>query len=74
MEIPQIIEDHKTKKYLHSYTSKVDDWVLFYSIINLEYKQARLIESHIKKMKSKTYIEHLKKFNEIVRKLIEQYK
>ena len=74
IEISERIADHLTKKYSDSYTSKANDWLLFYSIVNLEYKQARDIENHIKKMKSKTYIENLKKFEDISRKLIEQYK
>ena len=74
LEISQRLADHKSKKYSDSYTGKADDWVLFYSIIDLKYEQARLIESHIKKMKSKSYIENLKKYADISRKLIEQYK
>ena len=74
LEISQRLADHKLKKYSDSYTRKADDWILFFSIIDLEYEQARLIESHIKKMKSKTYIENLKKYEDISRKLIEQYK
>ena len=56
------------------YTSKADDWELFYSIDKLEYNQARKIEKHIKKMKSKKYIENLKAYNEMSIRLKSLYK
>jgi len=40
----------------------------------LDYEQARKIEKQIKRMKSKKYIENLKKYPDIVKKLIEKYK
>ena len=74
MEISERLFDHKSKKYSDSYTAKADDWELFYYLLDLNYNQARLIESHIKKMKSRTYVENLKKYEDIVRKLKELYK
>ncbi len=65
LNLEERLEDHKNKKYTESYTSFVDDWVLFYVINDLEYTQARNIENHIKKMKSRIYIENLKKYEEI---------
>ena len=41
---------------------------------DLEYDEARNIEAHIKKMKSKTYIENLKKYSDLREKLLEKYK
>jgi putative endonuclease len=52
--------EHLNKKFADSFTSKADDWELFYSIIDLEYNQARKIEKHIKRMRSKKYIQDLK--------------
>ena len=50
------------------------DWNLFL-IIDCESKsQALQIEKHIKKMKSKTYIENLAKYPEMVIKLKEKYR
>ena len=54
--------------------AKYDDWVLYLTINNLEYEQARRLELHIKKMKSKKYIQNLKKFSEMQTKLIEKFK
>lgn len=68
------LEQHLNKVFENSFTSKVRDWTLFYHIENLEYKQARLIEQHIKQMKSSVYIRNLKKYPDLKLKLIDKYK
>lgn len=50
-----------------------NDWVLYYSLNELKYKQARLIENHVKKMKSRKYIENLIKYPDISKRSIELY-
>ena len=65
------IQEHKNKTIGDAFTAKTDDWELFFSILNLEYKQARRIEAHIKKMKSKNYILNLKKYPDLADKLID---
>jgi putative endonuclease len=67
------IEKHLNKEFAGSYTSIADDWELYFYIDDLEYTQARNIEAHIKKMKSRTYIENLKKYPEISEKLKLKY-
>jgi putative endonuclease len=67
------IDQHLSKEYFKSFTAKTDDWVLFWYEDNLEYKQARNIESYIKRMKSKIYIQNLKKYPKIISKLKEKY-
>ena len=64
------LEEHKNKTINGAFTAKTDDWELVFSILNLEYRQARRIEAHIKKMKSKNYILNLKKYPELADKLI----
>ena len=63
------IEQHFNKDFDGSFTSKTDDWEVYFYINELEYKQARMIEAHIKKMRSKIYIQNLKQFPEMVNKL-----
>jgi len=58
------INDHLQKKR-KSFTSRANDWIVYYKMEDLEYEQSRLIEGHIKKMKSRVYIENLKKYPEI---------
>ena len=55
------------------YTAKADDWVLYYVIECQSIEQARKIEKHIKKMKSKKYIENLKRYPEITQRLLKKY-
>ena len=68
------LDKHYNKEFEKSYTAKSKDWELFFSINDLAYEQARKIETHIKKMKSKTYILNLKKYPEIAEKLIMKYR
>ena len=66
-------QEHNSKKYASSYTAKVNDWAVILKVEQLEHGQARKIESHIKRMKSRRYIENICKYPEIIQKLIEKY-
>ncbi len=68
------INDHLTKIFPDAYTVTVDDWTIYFVFENLTYSQARKIELHIKRMKSKKFIENLKKYPELSDKLIVIYK
>jgi putative endonuclease len=54
-----------------SYTSKVSDWDVFLLFPCETIKQAVSVESKIKKMKSRKYIENLKKYPELIKKILE---
>ncbi len=64
---------HADGTFEDSFTAKAADWELFYSAENLGYVQARKIESHIKKMKSKTFIRNLKKHPELIENLMKRF-
>jgi len=64
---------HLDKDLGRGFTAKAADWKAFLVIDNLEYRQARSVESHIKRMKSRKYIEDLKRFPEISQRLILKY-
>ncbi|MBS1610291.1 MAG: GIY-YIG nuclease family protein [Bacteroidetes bacterium] len=68
------LEQHFSGFFDKAYTSTAKDWIVYFVIENLGYKQARNIEMHIKKMKSKKYIESLKKYPELQQELIMKYK
>jgi putative endonuclease len=68
------LNEHLHKSFSDSFTAKATDWELFFSLENLGYKQARSIEVHLKKMKSVIYIKNLKKYPEIMEKLVNKYK
>ena len=74
LDLEERIIQHQNHEFDKAYTMKVDDWKLYFSIENIEYKQARDIETHIKKMKSSKYIRNLKLYPEMKEKLIEKYK
>jgi putative endonuclease len=61
------------KEFPKSFTAKYSDWELFYEIQNLTITTARKIETHIKKMKSRKYLENIKAYPEISPKLIQKY-
>jgi putative endonuclease len=67
------LEEHRNGKKDHAFTKRSDDWFIHFSICDLEYELARKIEEHIKKMKSRKYIENLILYPEISQKLIEKY-
>ena len=73
LDLEQRIKEHREKIYKKAFTSQATDWELFFSIENLDYKCARAIETHIKRMKSKVYIENLKKYPEITERLKKRY-
>ena len=55
------------------FTGQAADWVLFYQVVCKDADQARKIEAHIKKMKSKAFIENLAKYPEITERLLSEY-
>ena len=62
-----ILEDDLV--FENSFTKIAEDWELFLKIECKDIFEARKIERHIKKMKSKKYLENLKKYPEIIKKL-----
>jgi len=60
------IDKHNSAFYGTSkFTSKSKDWELFLSLETLNYTHALKMETYIKKMKSKTYILNLAKYEEL---------
>ena len=52
---------------------KASDWELFLLIPCETIEQAVFIESRIKRMKSRKYIENLKKYPEMVEKILKEF-
>ena len=65
--------EHNSIKYDNAYTKAGIPWKLFLVIDSLHSKQAFSIEKHIKSMKSKKYIENLKRYPEMIKKLKERF-
>ena len=65
------IEKHNRGTYgKHRFTATAGDWELFIKIPANDYPHAIRIERLIKSMKSKKYIENLKKYPELVEKIL----
>jgi putative endonuclease len=64
---------HAEKKFAGSFTAQHSDWELYFEISDIDYRRARQIESHIKRMKSRHYIQNLKKYPEMAIKLLGKY-
>ena len=64
---------HNSSSYESSFTTTTDDWELYFSVTCVTVSQARKIELHIKKAKSRTYITNLKKYPEMIEKLLIRY-
>ncbi len=64
---------HYLSAYGNHFTSIAKDWELFLFIPCSSTAQAMKIESHIKKMKSKKYIQNLAIYPEMIKKLILTY-
>ena len=69
-DIIERIDQHLSEFFPEAFTVSTKDWIIYFHIDGLGYKQARRIELHIKRMKSKKFIESLKKYPELVEKLI----
>ena len=72
-DLPLRLKEHSGKYYNKAFTKKGTDWELFLSFQCKNRTQARKIESHIKKMKSKKYISNLKLYPELIAKLLLKY-
>ncbi len=67
------IQRHDSEYYDNKWTAKGKPWKLFHQIDCQSKSQALKIERHIKRMKSRKYIENLVKYPEITKKLLSLY-
>ncbi len=68
------LEKHRTNFFGNTvFTSKAEGWEVLMTILCESEKQAKAVELHIKKMKSKKYIQNMKSFPELVAKLLTRY-
>ncbi|SMD45033.1 putative endonuclease [Aquiflexum balticum DSM 16537] len=67
------LDQHNKNVFKGSFTDRAEDWELYHLIPDLSENIAKLIEKHIKKNKSRTYLENLKKYPDLTQKLILKY-
>ena len=67
------IEKHNNGTYgTHRFTSTTKDWELYLSFECKDYAHALRLERKVKSMKSRKYIENLKKYDELRTKIVEE--
>ena len=64
---------HQNGQFSRSFTKGASDWTVFLLISSLTYKQARSVEAHIKRMKSRKYIINLKMYPELRQNLLSRF-
>ena len=62
-DLPKRLQQHKEKFFVGAYTTRADDWELFFELSNLTQTQARAAEKLIKARKSAAFIRSLKNVN-----------
>jgi putative endonuclease len=73
IDVERRIKEHNTGFYKSAYTSKTNDWVLYFFIECTSKSQGIKLEAHIKRMKSRKYYEDIKRYPEISEKLLLKY-
>lgn len=68
------LSKHHEKYYAGKYTSISNDWELYVELVCQSINQSRKVEIHIKRMKSRKYIQDLKSYPEMREKLLLRYK
>ena len=63
------LDIHQKNVFKNAFTKRANDWELYFEIPDLSFETARKIEAHIKKMKSRVYLQNLIKYPEISVKL-----
>jgi putative endonuclease len=71
--IERRIMEHNLHVFQSASTKVTDDWTLYFSLNCHSRVQAVRIELHIKKSKSRSYLENLKKYPEISQKLLVRF-
>jgi putative endonuclease len=67
------LAEHNSHLKNRAFTKRADDWKVFLTIQCESRTQAILIEKHIKKMKSKKYLNNLKAIPDMVLNLLQKY-
>jgi putative endonuclease len=65
--------EHNTHYFEKSSTRTADDWQMYLSVQCNSREQSVRIETHIKKSKSRVYLENLKKYPAIIGKLLAKF-
>ncbi|WP_310556100.1 GIY-YIG nuclease family protein [Flavobacterium sp.] len=67
------LEKHNSSYYDKTFTGIALDWSVYLVILCNTVSQGVRIEKHIKKMKSRVYIENLLRYPEMIEKLLQKF-
>jgi putative endonuclease len=73
LDLEKRISEHNSGKHTRSFTKRANDWEKYFIIENLEYQMSRKIESYVKSLKSRKYIENLKQYEELQLSIIKRF-
>ncbi len=73
-DLVQRLEMHNNHLFEGAFTSLAKDWEIFLQIPCESRNEAICIEKHIKSMKKRSYYSNLKKYPEMVDRLIEKFR
>ena len=71
-ELDSRIEKHNKGTYGNRFTATANDWDLFIKIPAEDFSHAIRLERYIKSMKSRNYIKNMKKYPELVEKVLDK--
>ncbi len=71
--VQERFDRHIRGTYDHKYTALAKDWQIFLTIECATTRQAFAIEAHIKRMKSRKYVENLERYPEMIKNLLNKY-
>jgi len=72
-DLPKRLDQHNQHVFKDAFTARAVDWAVFFGIRCINEEQAKKVERHIKRNKSRKYLENLKKYPGIVEKLLLKY-
>ena len=72
-DLEKRLQEHNSAYYQNSFSSRANDWSLFFSVDCDSRELALKIEHHIKAMRKREYYFNLKKYPEIVIRLKEKF-
>lgn len=73
-DLEKRLQEHNSHVYSQSFTTRSEDWEVFFTLECVSREQALKIEKHLKSMRKRGYYDHLKNYPEIAIRLKEKYK
>ncbi|GAB3657562.1 hypothetical protein GCM10028791_30050 [Echinicola sediminis] len=72
-DLDKRLDQHNHHVFKDSFTKRAKDWEIYFSICCTSEQQAKKIERHLKKNKSRKYLENLRQYPSISGKLKIKY-